>query len=456
MNIRIRFAKIAAISCASFGLTLAPFASCAAADEDFSALYTNYTKKILLNGVQLERYSLQYRLESCKRPLLDKLVFFSTQEAGAATGLAFEVCGDQQFGKGRKRLIAVDKDALGRGLRGAEIGSIIAGSGSAYELAASVFHYAKARQKGLDTASANKFVSSKLKEIDNLIAQRRALVEANVSHPAHDRAVLEGKILDAMRGTFANEFANFSTHTRSEAITRNLFFLMNASYNTIGACAAEYGWRSLSNPKLGGTSNILFTVSGAMAMATPILCSAQMYFQRKHMMNAQMEKFAASKTAIDEMANLIKDSQAQNGSEVGSLIPSLPATQRFAMYSDSNHMFVMQLENELGTMRQLNKVALQTSLMGPAIGSLLMTQGILGTRAYYHYPRRPKTQMDLNYKGAVCGTVGTSMAVVGNAAWFLASVSYEHHLRKDKRLPEQLIKDRLQHLDDVEKIIAAL
>ncbi len=452
-NTRLRLALILSNS---IGLLLGTAAPCLASDEDFSSQYTGFTKKILLAGVQLERYSLNYRLESCKKPFMAKLAFMSTQEASAATGLAFEVCGDQQFGRGRKRLLAVDKDALGRGLRSAQVGSIIAASGSGYELAANFYQYAKGRHKGLDTASANKFVAAKLKEIDDLIARRKALVDANAQHPAHDRALLEGKILDAMRGTFVNEYATFSTNARSDFITRNLFFLMNASYNTIGACAAEYGWLSLSNPKLNGTSNILFTITGAMAMATPLLCSAQLWLQRRYMFNSQMKKFNGSKDSINEMAALIKESQSKNAGDTGTLIPTLPATERFAMYSDSNHLFSKQLENEMNTMRRLNKVALQDSMMGPAIGSLLMTQGILGTRAYYHYPTRPRTQMDLNYKGSICGTVGTSMAVVGNAAWFLASISYEQHLRKQNRLPQQLIKSRLEHLDEVEKVISAL
>jgi len=429
---------------------------CSALEADFSTRYTDYTKRVLLTAVQLERFSLNYRLESCKRPFLDKLVFFSTQETGAATGLAFEICGVQQFGKGRRRLLSFDKDALGRGLRAAEIGSIIAASGSGYELAANIFQYARSRHKGIDTGAANKFVSARLKEMDELIAQRKALVDSNPEHPAHERAVLEGKILEAMRGTFANEFAHFSTNARTEFVTRNLFFLMNASYNILGACASEYGWCSLNNPKLNGTSNILFTISGALAGATPLLCSAQMWMQRRFMLESQLKRFNGSKESIKEMAALLKESQSSTASP-GTLIPSLPATQRLALYSDSNQRFLQQLENEVGTMRQLNKVALQTSLMGPAIGGLLMSQGILGTRGYYRYfPNRPKQQMDLGYKGAVCGTVGTSMAVVGNAAWFLASLSYEHHLARQKRLPEQLIKERLMHLDEVEKIVSAL
>ncbi|MBX3136108.1 hypothetical protein KF707_07715 [Candidatus Obscuribacterales bacterium] len=108
------------------------------------------------------------------------------------------------------------------------------------------------------------------------------------------------------------------------------------------------------------------------------------------------------------------------------------------------------------TMAHLNKVALQTAELGPAIGSLLMTQGILGTRGYYKYTFRPRKQIDQYYKGAILGTIGTSAAVVGNTAWLLASWSYENKLKKKEQLPEQLIRKRLQHLDDVEKQVQAI
>jgi hypothetical protein len=108
-------------------------------------------------------------------------------------------------------------------------------------------------------------------------------------------------------------------------------------------------------------------------------------------------------------------------------------------------------------MNRLNKVALQNSILGPAIGGLLMTQGILGVRGFdLYFPRRPRKQFNLDYKGAVCGTVGTSMAVVGNAAWLLASLSYEHRLSREKRLPQQLIKERLGHLDELERTVKAI
>ncbi len=84
-----------------------------------------------------------------------------------------------------------------------------------------------------------------------------------------------------------------------------------------------------------------------------------------------------------QLENLAPDAE-------GRLIPSLPGTQRLALYTQSDDLFAKQLESETTTMRKLNKVALQTSLLGPVIGGQLMTQGILGTYGYYKYPTRPR------------------------------------------------------------------
>jgi hypothetical protein len=81
-----------------------------------------------------------------------------------------------------------------------------------------------------------------------------------------------------------------------------------------------------------------------------------------------------------------------------------------------------------------------------------MTQGIIGTTGYYKYTFRPRKEINYFYHGAVVGTPGAGLAVVATAASLLASWSYENKLRKQKRLPRQLINDRLAHLDDVEKI----
>jgi len=422
---------------------------------DFRSQYSAITKRILMESIALERLSLEYRRKSVHRSQFNKFVFFGTQEAGAATGLAFEATAVQQFGRARRRVRDFEPDTLGNGLRAVEIGSIVAGSGSGYMLSANLAKYIQARKQGKDTASTNKAVTAHLKEVDKLLAERKQLVEANSGDPIYNRAVIEGKVLEGLRGCFVDEYSQFSANTTSSAATENLFFLLNASYNILGAVAAEVGYKSLTQPRLNGTSNILFTISGAMAAATPLLCAAELKLYRKHLLAAQQRKFGVSQKQIEELPALRK--QLEDLSAATQETPSTNSTQRLAIYSQAGDLFEKQLNSEVKTMQQLNKVALQNSIAGPAIGSLLMTQGILGTRGYYHYfPWRVRKQFDLNYKGAICGTVGTSMAVLGNASWLVASMVYEHHLKKHKRMPEQLIDQRLEHLKEIENYVSTL
>jgi hypothetical protein len=448
-------------------MLLQPFVSncsiCAAEDqsasgaESFSRQYTGLTKKILLSSIELERFSLNFRLENDRVSRLRQLRYFLGQEAAASCGLAFEIAGDYQFGKGRRHPLKVSRPALHDALAAAMTGSIIGGSSSCLELGANLWHEWQSCRRGYDPRSARAFVVSKLKQIDELLAQREALVAAHSDDPAHERAVVEGQILRAMRSAFINEFSQFNAHIKGTFAFQNLFLLANASYNAVGAIGAGAAYRGVKQPKYNGPANLLFIVSGAMAAASPILSSVASKVVRQEAA-ASLAKTLNEKPAFDPAAFSLTCKQLESlvPEAGGRLIPSLPATQRLALYTQADDLFARQLRSEVRTFRWLDRIALETSLLGPPIGSLLMSQGIFGTTGYYRYSTRPRKQLSMFYRGAVVGTVGASLNVVGNAGWLLTVLSYEHHLLKGKRMPAQLINARLEHLSELEKTVSAL
>lgn len=425
--------------------------------EDFAGSYQRLTKDILLSGVELERFSLEYRQHTLKNPRFRRLRFFLTQQTGAAGLLAYEITGVKQFGQGRKRPLTLSKTALENGLNTAMITSIITASGSALELSTNLINGLKRTSAGYGSGAARRFVVEKLGRIDSLLAERKALVEANQDHPDYKRAVAEGEVFDEMRGSFVNEFSHFYADNRKTKVFQNSFFTLNAAYNTVGAIAAGIGAQSLTHPRYTGTSNILFIVTGGMAMITPSVAGATAWVLKKKA-HKELEDVALSpeekqKSDLDAklkaLQELLPDAQ-------GTLIPTLSATSRFGMYDQSRELFDKQMNSEVKTIRRLNKIALETNIMAPPIGGLLMTQGILGSLAYYDYPGRVRKQLDLNYKGAILGTIGSSLTLAGNLGWLLSSMAYEHHLRKNEQLPSQLIEKRLKHLDDIEQVIRTL
>lgn len=425
---------------------------------DFATRYTALSKRILLASIELERFSLKRRLETGKVPPLRKYRYFLAQEAGAGCGLAFEVTGLDQFNKGRKRLVDFDPNAMRRALSTALTGSVIASSGSAFELSANMVRGYKNRRNGYDDKSANKYVAERLKTIDDLMGQRAKLVSEYSSDPAYNRAVAEGVVLQEMRNSFVREYALFTKDAAKFNAFQNSFFFLNSAYNAVGAVGAGLARKGLSNPDYNGPANITFIVSGTMAALTPIVSTGLgAWASRRSQHNlvkaiGPLPKEPTGSAYAEAQATLAQST----GPAPGSLIPSLPATQRLAFYEQSNSLFQKQLLNETSVMRTLNKVAVENIVLGPVIGSLLATQGIIGTYGSYELATRPKKQLNSFFHGAVCGTVGTSMAVVGNAASLLASIAYEHKLDKEHRLPKQLIDDRLKHLDDVEKVVSAL
>ncbi len=425
--------------------------------SDFSAQYTTLTKKIILAGIQLERFSLNYRRESVKQPKYRRIRYFLSQEAAAGCELGFEITATEQFNKGRKRPLQISTGALRGSLNGALVGSIIGGAGSALELTSNGMLAVNNRRHGFSPGLANKFVINKLKEIDSLLADRDKLINSNSNNPAYARAVLEGEILKELRNAFLDEYSHFHADARGYASATNCYYAINVATSAVGATAAAVAFRGVLNPHLNGTANVLFIVAGALDIINPLLSSSVGDYMRRHALKSFSDQVGGNERFdYASLAAARAKLLATGTPEGGTLMPELPILDRLAIYEQSGDLFRTQIDSETRWMRHFEKVALQSSLLGPIVGGGLMAQGILGTTGYYRYPIRPRKQLSLFYDGAIVGTSAVAIATVGNAAWLLASYSYENHLRKQQLLPEQLIQDRLDHLNQLEKSISAL
>ena len=93
-----------------------------------------------------------------------------------------------------------------------------------------------------------------------------------------------------LRNAFVDEYAHFHADARSYAAFTNLFYLLNVATDAVGASAAGVAFRAVRSPHLNGTANVLFIVSGALAMVNPLLSSAVGNFVRKHALNSIAEQ----------------------------------------------------------------------------------------------------------------------------------------------------------------------
>jgi len=437
--------------------TFSNFSILGNSSDEFSTEYSAITKKIMLASIELERFSLNYRRECLRTSKFRQLRYFAAQEAGAAGALTFEIMAINQFNIGRNHPLKLSTSALRGAFTTSLITSIIAGSGSALELGNDFLDALKHKREGYDSATAKKYVLAKLDEIDKLLSERENIIAANKEQPGYKRAELESQILSQLRNAFIEEFSAFNIDVRSYAAFRNCFYLFNIATNTLAATAAGVGYRATKQPKLNGPTNILFIITGALAASSSLISNAASKYVAHHERSSFLSKvnnwqpFDSAK--LSAMQKHLQELSAESS---GTLMPSLPATDRLAIYMQSGELFRKQMTEETAMMSRLNQVALQSSLLGPVVGGTFMTQGILGTIGYYKYTNRPRAQINHYYSGAIVGSVGASIALIGTAAWLIASLAYEHKLAKEKRLPRHLIAERLDHLDTLEKTISAL
>jgi hypothetical protein len=426
-------------------------------EEEFSKQYTALTSKVILAGVELERFSLKYRRASTEQPKFRRLRFTLAQEAGAAGSLAFEVTALKQFNEGRNHPLQINPSALHAALATALVGSVIAGSGSSLELASNAALAYKNKRRGFDPRAANRFVVAHVKALDALLNEHDALVAAHTDSPAYERAVAEGKMLRQIRNASLAEYATFHSDVKGYATFTNLFFFLNALTNSLAATGLGVAYKAIDTPKYNAPTNIIFIATGAVVMAVPIISSAAGKYMKEHAYHSfakqvgetphfEMKEFDAARQHLEVLS----------AAGTGTLIPALPAMTRLAYYSNSSQRFKKQIIDETTVARHLEQVALESTLLGPLIGGTLMTQGIFGTVGYYKFTFKPRRQLNYALRGAIAGTPGAALAVGGTAAWYVAGLAYEYRLKKEHRMPSQIIDERLKHLDEIEALAKSL
>ncbi len=414
------------------------------------------TKRILLTGIDLERYTLRFRRDSAQQTYFKRLRFFAMQEAGAACGLAYEIVAVDELREGRKNPLKIDKGHLRKGLTAAMVGSTVAGASSGLELTRNGILALYNKKRGMDPASANQYVVSHVKQLDELLAERESIVAQHKTHELYEQAVLEGRLMRALRNAAVSEYSVFYKDIKSYRAKENTFYAMNIATNVLGALAAKVGIDALNNPDLNGPANILFTLAGAFTMISPAVATVtgkvtgKIADHKLHSMLGDVPKtdFAATHAMAAEFDRSIKNIDQTK-------YPF--ALSRASSYLGSCGLFENQMKSETMISRYLNNVAVESSFAAPPIGGTLLAQGIMGTRAFYHYGnRRPLKNLDLTYKGALVGTVGTAVATGLTGVLLLGDWAYYWKLKKEKRLPKQLIESRLKHLDELQVAVEAM
>ena len=442
---------------ASSAFAIVSITDTAGAGSDFNASYRDLTKQLLLIGIDCEKFSLNYRLESLREPSTKRLRYFLGQEAAASGLMAGAIVDTDQFNKALTNPLNFSPRARQRGNTAVFLGNIIGGSSSLLELASNGLHALKDRRLGFDRKRATQYLVTRTRRFDLLLAERARLLESRSGNAREsDLYKAETKVLTALRELIVYEHCRFEMGKTGFRASENIFYGLNVATNAVGATASEFAVKAVKTRKFGGTAGGLSVVAFSMTMASPIVSATGGAMAKKlaaPRMSQELAKvddydLAALKSSVQQLQTLVAPNPDKGRTD--------PAQALLDVYGVNDDIISRQVDSETIWLRRLSQVAVQNTVLAQLIGGAGVARGTLGLVSYYHYSQQPRPALYRAYAGAIAGTAGASLAVGATALGMLADSYYIHHLKSEKRLPEQLLQERIKDLNEVETRVKAL
>jgi hypothetical protein len=416
------------------------------------------TNEIALKEIDLERYYLRYRVLGTHESQYSYLRYSLLQEIASSTILAGEVTYLYESGKNlntpQKLSTGVLKGATTLNL----IGSAVQGTSSGIELCSSGLVALKNKIHKADPKTARLEAIKRLKEIDALIEKRDVLVQTVENKTLHDFYQTEGDLLKSARGGCAYEFAEVYAHVRSYQPGDNVYYVLDVVSSSLYTASNVLALQSFNRPNLIGTSAIVGFVGDCIALpSAPLNVLAYKYLYRfwhKRLAKQMNEKFIDSTPQIAMQMIAFKDAIKKLANEYPALASE--AKIRFDIYELYTKRYDQYIEKVIIDLKHREKVALQSAVSGPLISGTYFSQGIVDIISAYRYKHNPRRSNTLGFYGTIAPTIGSSASCILTAKSYIQTRRYENKLRKQKALPEDLLKERLATLKEMENTIARL
>jgi hypothetical protein len=335
------------------------------------------------------------------------------------------------------------------------IGSIIGSASSLGELCSNGYIALKNKKHKEDPQSALTTVKNKIREIDQLLAKRNDLLTQAGSDPVYKINKIEGALLKDYRDWCVYEFIHVYADIKAYQASENVYYALNAASNAVFSVAGGLAIGSFQNSQLISSS----IVTGITGDSISVISAPASYFARKLLYKhyakkiyrtIQQKAYDIETASADNLEQLHQEVIRANDSD---LAEAGRIRLRLAAYDLWNQKYDEYLGAETEYLRRYDKIALQSVTYGPIISGTFLAQDILGAAAYYGNKNRLRTANNLTFAGAITAASGSIIGLGATSWYFLDETLNQRKLRRQGKLPEQLLLQRLKTLDQVEMMI---
>lgn len=414
------------------------------------------TTEILRKEIDFERFYTRYRVKGNEEPKTRYDRYFALQQVAAGLTLASVIPGITEPGKYLARPERVNQNALKNATTVGLVGIVFQGGSSAFELWSNTLLTLKHIAKKEDPASARRYVTRVLKEIDQLLAQRNAVVAKHEGATDYKVWNIESRLLKLFRDGLVYEFANVYADVRSEQSSANVYYGLD-----VASCAgylASYvlGLESFNKSEFSNSSSVTGIVGDAIGVASAPASSYSYYvlydYWFKKIGKQLKEKLYDSEPELKKEVAILEDHltslDPQSRAALG------PVDARIKMYKLWADRFDEFTAKQTIDWIHSSKVALQSNISGPLISGAFLAQDIGGVVAATRYKDNPKVINSEYFATSIPTTVASLASLLLSTYWWVDNKLFTRRLRKEGALPTQLMERRLSTLNELEKMIS--
>ncbi len=422
------------------------------------------TKSILSKELELERLNTHFRLETTLvGPWRQRRLFAYGESSASLTGAGLLTALPVDYNLSRKKVAEPAPDDRNRhrladAIRTQLVGQLIGAGGDVFELGLNFIDYLSIRKKGFNPGAYRKRVQVLHIELDNLLEQRRAMLNRSTELSGEDIQIAqaEGKLLSDMRDLSLREYGQYLTGTKRFWAFQNTAFLVDFAKNSTGAAGNIINLvaNNLHRPRMAGGGYLLSAISGVIVVLVPGVGRV----------TGNLSGLAAQKTISKELPNIqgthtetfLLDKQqllALTSKTTASSPNSQGTRKRLALYDQQGELLLRSREFSRNQRDEARRTLKENILFASIVGPPRIAYGTLGMIGSWHYYHNEPDRYRLYAAGATSYLVGTTFNMAEEIRVQALIELNDRKLAKSHLLPKQQFMQKLQRLDDMDQIL---
>lgn len=438
-------------------------------DKEIENKIDTLTRDILLKQIELERFVINYNINSAKQGRFKGWRYGFFGEANLADGLAGGIISVINRGGHLHDPKHVNVRVQEQANYIPMIGNIIGAGAAGLEFSINQWHEIEAAKKGYSQKKAYARVKQLKEEIDGLLKERAKIVQSAFSIPTlRERAELdkaEQTVLRNMLSLSLQQYERFSIGKRQLLAFQQMQYLFDISKNVTSAVGYRFAYNSLARRHriYNGVGGIFFVISGGLYMTGPVLSRVYArYIANKHRRLLRPTTQVSETETIEELkknhAMLDKCCKESSCDKADMVVD-----RSSSIYASGEKVFEDEIERSQKVRDKAKLIATQNIAAGAFVGGTKVASGVLflipGYNSRYNVSGTAKADRGTNdflFASSLISLPATSFAILDTLRINIQGERNRQKLKKQGELPDQLAKVRLEELDRIEKKVRAI